>query len=71
MSEIKRTKEVISREYANLATRVGHANYQIHTLQKDIELHLSTMRDLNLEAAAAENAEKQAAAAAAKESPNA
>jgi len=57
----KRTKEEIAREYSNLCTKAGHAAYQVATIQKDIELMHQTMRDLNLEAAAADKAEKEAA----------
>jgi hypothetical protein len=55
-----RTKEDISRDYSNLCTKAGHAAYQVATIQKDIELMQSTMRDLNLEAAAAAKAEEEA-----------
>lgn len=53
----KRTKEEIAREYSNLCTKAGHAAYQVATIQKDIELMQSTMRDLNIEAASATSAE--------------
>jgi hypothetical protein len=63
MSEpTKRTKEDIAREYSNLCTKAGHAAYQVATIQKDIELMHSTMRDLNLEAAAVAKAEQDEAA---------
>lgn len=60
MSETKkRTKEAIAREYSELCTKAGHAAYQIATIQKDIDLMQSTMRDLNLEAAAVSRAEQE------------
>lgn len=66
MSEVSlpkppRSKDDVARDYTSLCNRVGHARYQIATLEKDIEMNLSTMRDLNLEAASL----------AAKETPNA
>lgn len=56
MSEIAlpkppRTKDDCARDYTALCNKVGHARYQIATLEKDIEMNLSVMRDLNLEAA--------------------
>lgn len=57
----KRTKEDIAREYSNLCTKAGHAAYQVATIQKDIDLMQATMRDLNLEAAAADKAEAEKA----------
>lgn len=65
MSE-PRTKEQIAREYSNLCTKAGHAAYQIATIQKDIDLMHSTMRDLNIEAARVDQEEQKA-----KEAPNA
>lgn len=62
-----RTKEVIAREYSNLCTKAGHAAYQLVTIQKDIELMQQAMRDLNLEAASVEKAEREAAEKAQKE----
>lgn len=56
-----RTKEEIAREYSNLATKAGHAAYQIVTIQKDIDLMQVTMRDLNIEAATAARREAEAA----------
>jgi hypothetical protein len=65
MSEApKRTKETVSQEYYNLCTKVGHASYQVATIQKDIELMHSAMKDLNLEAAALTKAAEEAAKAA-------
>jgi hypothetical protein len=53
MSEKKeRTVPEISQEYSGLCTKAGHLQYQINTLQKDLELLNGTLRDLNLEAAA-------------------
>lgn len=62
----KRTKEEIARDYSNLCTKAGHAAYQIATIQKDIDLMHSTMRDLNIEAARVDQEEQKA-----KEAPNA
>lgn len=62
MSE-KRKVEEIRQDYTNLCVKAGHLNYQIKTLQQDLEAVYSTLRDLNLEAASAQKAEDEAKAA--------
>lgn len=52
MSENKRTEEVIYREYSELALKAGQLQYQIVTIQKDLDLVNEQMRALNFEAAA-------------------
>lgn len=47
-----RTIEQIQNEYATLAAKAGQAQYQVYTLNKDIEALNSQMRTLNFEAAA-------------------
>lgn len=66
MSEEKKARTVaeISQEYQGLCTRSGHLQYQINTMQKDLDLLNSTMRDLNFEAAAVQQKEAAAKAAA-------
>ena len=59
-----RTKVEIEREYANICSRLGHCTYQIGVLGKDADLMQSTLRDLNLEAAAVAKLEAEATAAA-------
>lgn len=44
----------IQAQYQGICTRLGHTWYQIHALEKDTELMLNTLRDLNLEAARAQ-----------------
>lgn len=48
----KRSIPEIQAEYQNLALRAGHIQYQIVTMQGDLELLNKSLRDLNLEAAA-------------------
>lgn len=54
----KRTVAEIQSEYQSGCLKAGHINYQIYTLGRDLELLNSTLRDLNLEAASAQAAEK-------------
>lgn len=54
----KRTVEEIRNEYGSLCAKVGHAEYQIYVLNKDLDMMKRTLEDLNFEAAAA-NAEAQ------------
>lgn len=58
MSDKKRTVAEIQNEYQSGCLKAGHINYQIYTLGRDLELLNSSLRDLNLEAAAAQVAEK-------------
>ncbi len=59
---------VIQQEYQNLCVKAGHLQYQIVTLQKDLDALNSTLRDLNFEGAgAAAKAKKDEAEKAAKE----
>lgn len=57
----KRTVEEIQKQYEQGCFRAGHLAYQIFALSKDLEALNGTLRDLNLEAAAASQAEKDAA----------
>ena len=50
----ERTVEQIQQEYTQLCVKAGHTQYQIAQLKRDIDLMNSTLRDLNLEAAAAQ-----------------
>ncbi len=74
MSDQKPSKTIqdIQQEYQGLCTKLGHMEYQVYTINKDIELLKSTLRDLNFEAASVQskNAEiaKALADAKAKES---
>lgn len=56
-----RSMPEIQQEYQSLCTKAGHTQYQIYTLQKDLDAMYSTLRDLNFEAAAAQNAAAEAA----------
>lgn len=47
----------IQNEYQNLCTKAGHINYQIFVLSNDLGLVQETLRDLNMEAMAAQKAE--------------
>lgn len=64
--ENKRTIEEIQREYGQLCAKAGNAQYQVATIQKEIDLINDRLRDLNLEAAAVQAAEAKAAQEAAK-----
>lgn len=71
MSDEKKLRPVaeIQAEYQNLCTKAGHTQYQIITLSKDLDLLNETLRNLNLEAAAAYKAEKEVSDKAAQEAP--
>lgn len=62
----ERTVQQIQEEYQQLAFRAGNNQYQIYTLERDLDVLNSKMRELNFEAAAAQQAEaaKKAAEAA-------
>lgn len=66
-----RTKQEVINEYNNQCLKMGHAIYQIKTLERDVELMAATMRDLNLEAARVVEAEKKAEVEKQKEVPSA
>jgi len=53
MSEEKKARTIgeIQGEYQTLCTKAGHIQYQISTLNKDLDLLNTSMRDLNFEAA--------------------
>lgn len=48
----------IQAEYGNLVQKAGQIQYQVHVLNKDLEMLNSALRDLNMEAAASQEAEK-------------
>lgn len=54
MSEINtdRTLETIQKEYGDMCFKAGSFQYQIVTLQKDLDILNGQIRDLNFEAAA-------------------
>ncbi len=56
----KRTVAEIQQEYQGCCVKAGHCQYQLYTLEKDLEMINNTMRDLNLEAAASQAAEQEA-----------
>lgn len=60
MSDKKRTIPEIQQEYQNACLRAGHLQYQVFTLSNDLEMLNSTLRDLNLEAAAVKAADDKA-----------
>ncbi len=51
-----RTVQEIQVEYSQLCTRAGHLQYQLSTLNKDLEAINGLLRDLNNEAFAAQQA---------------
>lgn len=53
-----RTLDEVKQEYANTCVQAGNLQYQIHALSKDLALVNDTMRELNLEAAKLQAAEK-------------
>lgn len=59
MSE-KRTVKEIQHQYAELCTRAGHIQYQIHALSRDLDLVNDTLREINLEAFEAQKVEDEA-----------
>lgn len=56
-----RTVPEIQQQYSLLCTQAGHLQYEIATKSKDLELLNSTLRDLNSEAYAAQQAAEQEA----------
>ncbi len=59
-SESKRSISEISSAYQSLCVKAGHIQYQVFTLTNDLKLLNQELRDLNLEAAAAQKAEAEA-----------
>lgn len=57
----KRTVEAIHKDYSQLCSQAGHLQYQIVTLQQDLDILNKQLRELNLEAAklAAEDKKSQ------------
>lgn len=47
----ERTVEQIRQEYSALCAKAGHMQYQLFTIERDLELLNETLRSLNLEAA--------------------
>lgn len=56
----ERTLEQIQNEFGQLCARAGHVQYQISVLEKDLGILNSSIRDLNLEAAAVKGKEEPA-----------
>lgn len=52
-----RSVDEIRQEYSNLCSKAGHLQYSIKCLKDDLELVNEQLKELNLEAAAAANAE--------------
>jgi hypothetical protein len=59
-----RTVDEIQQEYASVCTRAGHCQYQIRTLQKDLDMMNETLQNLNIEAFKAKEAASAAPVAA-------
>lgn len=55
-----RTLAEVQAEYQGLCTRVGHTQYQIYGLTKELELFNQKLRDLNFEGAAIQQAAAEA-----------
>lgn len=66
MSEEQKKRGIpeIQQDYQGLALKAGHTQYQIFTLERDLELMNQTMRDLNIEASKVQQAEAVEVAAA-------
>ncbi len=62
-----RTVAEISAEYSQGCTKAGHLQYQISAMSKDLDTLNQTLRDLNFEAASAQQKEAEAAKAPAEE----
>lgn len=62
-SKDPRPVQEIQQEYTNLCTRAGHTQYQISTLQKDLAILNDSLRDLNAEASASQQAAEASKAA--------
>lgn len=52
--KVERSLQEIQQEYTGLALKAGQAQYQIVTIQKELDMLNSQMRDLNFEAAGAQ-----------------
>lgn len=59
MSDKKKTVAEIQQEYSQGCARAGHAQYQIYTLTKELDLLNESLKSLNIEAAKA-SAEEEA-----------
>lgn len=67
LKEVKkeaRTLNQVGSEYQNLCVKAGNTQYQIVTLQKDLDIMNQALRDLNNEAFQLQQDEKAANAAA-------
>lgn len=60
MSSTSRSIEEIHREYSQMCSQAGHVQYQISVLHEDLDRLNEKLKELNLEAVAA-NAAKSAA----------
>jgi len=56
----ERTVAVIQKQYTETCAKAGHLQYQLFTLNKDLELINNLLRDLNIEAATVAAKEKPA-----------
>lgn len=56
----RRSVDEIRNEYSQLCSKLGHVEYQIYVLEKDVEMMLKTLGDLNFEAAASARADEEA-----------
>lgn len=63
MSEPKKERTVneIQNEYTGLCARAGHLQYSIKALSDDLALVNEQLKDLNIEGAAAQKREQEAA----------
>lgn len=65
----ERTVEKIRQEYSALCAKAGHMQYQLFTIERDLEILNLTLRDLNLEAAAVSQKDSEKAKLAAVPAP--
>lgn len=61
----RRSQEELTAQYGRLCQKAGNLNYQIVAIQKDLDLVNEQLLELNLEAAANNKADQEAASAAA------
>lgn len=58
---VKKSEDELKREFTNLCAKVGHLRLQIDMLERDMEVALEELRDVNLEALSVHRAHADAA----------
>lgn len=54
--KVHRSVQEIQQEYSQVCMKAGHAQYQLFTIQRDLDALNDTLRSLNIEAAQAKAA---------------